>query len=139
MQASKTTHGVFGSDMLESWAEYAPPGPYHWAFRAISLLELASHVRPAANLIVSNVRGPAEPLAIAGVGIQRFYSVGPVLDGLALNVTAWSYAGALGVAALTCRRTIPEPQAIVDELHGALDALVAATRRRADGGRLQVV
>jgi WS/DGAT/MGAT family acyltransferase len=46
--------------------------------------------RPAYNLIVSSVRGPAR-LSLAGVPVVELRSLGPLAGHLGLNITAWSY------------------------------------------------
>ncbi len=82
--------------------------------RAHDRLHLANRHPPAANLVISNVRGPASTVAIAGATIRRFYSVGPVLHGLGLNVTAWSYRDALGLAILGDAAGVPDPHRIAE-------------------------
>jgi diacylglycerol O-acyltransferase len=83
-------------------------------------------VFPAAiNVIVSNVPGPRAPLVVPGHRLVAIYSVGPVLEGIGLNITAWSYQGELHVGILACRDLIPEPQRIADGLATELRALRA--------------
>ena len=60
-------------------------------------------------MIVSNVRGPAEPVTIAGDSrLVDLYSVGPILEGIGLNVTAWSYVDRLNVSVLSCPDLVPD-------------------------------
>ncbi len=91
MNAAKSFNRALGPEVMHQWAEYIPPLPFKAGFRAVSATRLMDRVRPAANLIVSNVRGPSQPVMLAGVKMRKFFSVGPLLDGLGLNVTAWSY------------------------------------------------
>lgn len=123
---AKDAHTQFGPEVMQSWAEYTPPGPYHWGFRAYSALRFADRIRPAANVIVSNVRGPAQELFLSGARIKEFYSVGPILDGLGLNITAWSYNGKMSFATLAYREAIPEPYLISERLHDSLAELERA-------------
>ena len=78
--------------------------------------------------MASNVPGPREPLQLAGVRLDAIYSVGPILEGVGLNLTAWSYLDRLHVAALGCRLSLPDPWLLVDQLADSLAELVAATR-----------
>jgi diacylglycerol O-acyltransferase len=57
-------------------------------------------------------------------------SVGPILEGIGLNITAWSYSGALGVSLLACPVSVPLPWLIIDALHDALDELRTAVVNR---------
>lgn len=133
MALAKQAHGDLGPDVLHDWTEYAHSAVLGVAARLYSKLGVASRHRPPANLVVSNVRGPDLPLYIAGSRLRRLYSVGPVLEGIGLNLTAWSYAGDLGVAALACSDLVPDAHRITDRLHAALDELV--DRARAEMGR----
>lgn len=47
---------------------------------------------PPASVTVSTVRGPREPLAVAGVPVTEVVSGGVVLDDSGLNMTVWSAA-----------------------------------------------
>jgi len=82
------------------------------------------------NLIVSSVPGPREPLYWAGGRLIDIFSVGPLIEGAGLNVTAWSYVDRLNVGILSCPERLAEPREILDGTRGALDELVAAASRR---------
>ena len=129
---AKETHERLGADVFREWTEYAPPRTYGLAFRLYTDLRLADLHRPAANLIASNVRGPAAPLYVAGVKLHGLFSVGPILDGLGLNLTAWSYHKDLSFGVIASRDAVPDPHAITDGLHDALAAFetAAGTRRK---------
>jgi WS/DGAT/MGAT family acyltransferase len=129
MQTAKTLHEALGADLYRSWTELTPPRPFHWALRLYSRLRLADRHRPAVNVIVSSVPGPRVRLGWPGGELEAIYSVGPIVEGAALNVTAWSYVDRLCIGVLTCPDLVPEPQAIAAGLHAALDELVAAAGR----------
>ena len=52
--------------------------------------------------------------------LEAIYSVGPILEGIGLNITAWSYADALHVSVLGCPTSVPDPWLIAQALHSAL-------------------
>lgn len=122
-EAAKETHERLGANVLVEWAEFAPPAIASWVIRTYSELELSRLHRPPANAIVSNVRGPGEPLSIAGARLEHIYSVGPILDGIGVNLTAWSYATELAFAVLAGRDAVPDAHLIADALHEALAEL----------------
>ena len=124
MALAKQAHGDLGPDVLQDWTSYAHSGALSIAAALYSRLGGARYHRPPANLVVSNVRGPDLPLYIAGSRLRRLYSVGPVLEGIGLNLTAWSYAGELGVATLACRDLVPDAHMITDRLHESLRELL---------------
>ena len=61
--------------------------------------------------------------------MDAIFSVGPILEGVGLNLTAWSYAGGLHIAALGCPQSLPDPWALVDRLPTALGELEIAAAR----------
>jgi diacylglycerol O-acyltransferase len=126
--AAKEVHNILGADMLADWSEYTPPRPYSWFMRQYSRFGLAERHRPPINLVVSNVPGPREPLYVAGARMEGIYSVGPILEGIGLNVTVWSYCDQLNVGVIACREHISDPHEITDGMADALDELLAVAR-----------
>jgi diacylglycerol O-acyltransferase / wax synthase len=125
-QTAKRLHDVAGADLYASWTEFAPPRPASWWMRLYSTLRLADRHPPAVNVIVSCVPGPRSGLAWPGGRLDAIYSVGPIIEGAAFNVTAWSYVDRLCIGVLTCPDLVPDPREVVEGLHGALAALLAA-------------
>lgn len=126
MDSAKALHDAVGADVMETWLAYTPPRPYAWAMRGYSGLHVADHHRAPVNVIVSCVPGPREPLWVAGARLAGFWSAGPVLEGIAVNITAWSYCDNLDVMVTSCARALPEPAAVVEAMADAMAALEAA-------------
>jgi diacylglycerol O-acyltransferase / wax synthase len=74
---------------------------------------------------VSNVPGPREPLHIAGATLDGIWSVGPILEGVGLNVTVWSYLDRIHVGVLGCADHWDDLHVVTDGMAAALDELVA--------------
>lgn len=127
MIESKRTQELLGPQMMFNWVQYTPPGPYRWAIQQYSKFRGADRHRPPINLIVSNVPGPRQPLYLSGARLTGLYSVGPILEGVGLNVTVWSYLDRMNFSAIVCPQLIPDPHEITDRLRGALDELLEAT------------
>lgn len=123
---AKIVQTLFGEETLADWVQYTPPKPYAWFMRQYSRLRIADHHPPPINLVVSNVPGPREPLFAGGARLVELYSVGPILEGIGVNVTVWSYLDQLYVGLLGCRETLPDADSIVEGMHAALDELVEA-------------
>ncbi len=70
--------------------------------------------------MVSNVPGPDFPLYFAGMELRAVYPLGPVIDGVALNITVQSYRESLFVGINACATAVPDlpglTRAMVDEL-----------------------
>ena len=76
-------------------------------------------LRPA-NLMISNVPGPDFPLYFAGMELRAVHPLGPVVDGVALNVTVQSYRDSLFVGINACASAVADlpdlTRAMVSEL-----------------------
>ena len=83
-------------------------------------------VTPTANLTVSNVRGPNVPLYTAGAKLVTFMPVSMVMDGMGLNITGFSYNGALWVCTIACRNMMPDPAFFTQCIRDSFDAHLAA-------------
>jgi len=123
---------ILGRDMLVRWTQFTPPKPFAAFMRAYSRLRLANLHPPPINLVVSNVPGPREELTIAGARLVDLYSVGPVLEGIGLNITVWSYLDRMNFAGISSPESLPDLRGIVDRLGPALDELVALARQEAE-------
>ena len=123
-RAARRANELAGRELLDQWLAYVPPKPFAWLSRWYARSALVRRRPPMMNLVASNVRGPAEEVAVAGVPIVDLYSVGPLNINMALNVTVWSYAGKLNFTVLSCPRQLPDAHVITD-------AIVAAHARLA--------
>ena len=77
------------------------------------------------NLFVSNVPGPQLPLYVGGVRVAGIYPVSAISDLTgALNITLFSYDGALDFGLIACRELVPDVGMLIGYLRDALDELL---------------
>jgi diacylglycerol O-acyltransferase / wax synthase len=124
---SKKVQHVLGLDMMRDWVEFTPPAPFSALLDLYSRRRTASKHRPPFNVIVSNVRGPSQDVTFSGVRLSDLFSVGPLIEGIGLNVTAWSYRGRLNFSLLSCPELVPDLRELAADLAPALEELVTAT------------
>ena len=117
---------ALGPDLLERWIEYTPPEPYMAFSRFWSGRHMADRMPPPVNLVVSNVPGPREAITIGPYELESFYSVGPILEGIGLNLTGWSYGDDVCLVGLACPDQLEDVQALVDRIPAALAELLDA-------------
>lgn len=96
-------------------------------FLSQAILGFGGRGRPASNVVISNVPGPAETRYIDGARLLEIYPVSLLFNGQALNITAVSYDGEFNIGFTGCRDSIPSLQKIavyageeLDELESAL-------------------
>lgn len=92
---------------------------------AESAVRLVGHVRPF-NVVVSNVPGPRTPLYAGGAEMLHYYPFAPIVDGLGLNISLFSYAGQIEFGLNACRDLVPDVQVLCTMLHESFDELRAA-------------
>ena len=122
---AKVMQNLLGAEMMANWVQYTPGRPYSWAVQQWSRYRVADQLPAPINVVVSNVPGPREPLYAGSARLDAIYSVGPILEGVGLNVTGWSYLDRLNVGILACREHIEDPHDLAARLGTALEELVA--------------
>lgn len=80
---------------------------------------------PIANVAISNVPGPQQPLYAAGARMTDYWPLSIVEHGVGLNITVMSYAGTMGFGFTTARCAVPDARELSAALHAALDELLA--------------
>ncbi len=125
-KGAKTEHNALGATTLQDWAQHATPNTFALAARLYTGMRLADRHRPIANLVISNVPGPDFPLYLGGAQMLAGFPLGPVMDGMGLNMTIMSYQGALYWGLISCARAVPRLWDIAAAVPAALSELLAA-------------
>ena len=126
MQTSKELNQLLGPELFREWTEQTPPRLFAGLVRQYARWHVADLHPPPINVIVSSVPGPPAPLYWAEGRLHQLYSVGPLVDGVGLNVTAWSYVDRLNVGLLSCPDRLPELDEVAAGLRAALAELLQA-------------
>jgi diacylglycerol O-acyltransferase / wax synthase len=92
-----------------------------------SRARLADRLPPLANVVVSNVPGPAVPLYLCGARMLGYWPVSIPTHGIGLNITVQSYAGSLDLGLIACRRRVPDIEALAAGVVAAFEAMEAAS------------
>jgi WS/DGAT/MGAT family acyltransferase len=108
---------------LSDWIELFPPFVSRAIFSRLPNWMMRAGRPPQANVIVSNVPGAREVLYYGETPVSEFYSIGPLLEGVGLNITFWSYGDALEVSVLADRDALRDPWELVADLRAAFEEL----------------
>ena len=122
-KGAKEEHHAIGATMLQDWAEFAAPTTFSLAARVYTGMRLAERMPVPINLVISNVPGPPIPLYFAGSKLTELYPLGPIFDGVALNVTVVSYMDRLYWGFMACRDTVPGLWELAEAVPEALGEL----------------
>jgi diacylglycerol O-acyltransferase len=125
-KGAKEEHNALGATTLQNWAEHATPNVFAVAARLYTGMKLADRHRPIANLVISNVPGPDFPLYLGGSQMLGMFPLGPVMDGMGLNITIMSYMGVLYWGLASDARAVPRLWDIAAAIPHALTELMEA-------------
>jgi WS/DGAT/MGAT family acyltransferase len=125
-KGAKEEHQALGATTLQNWAEHATPNVFAAAARLYTGMKLADRHRPVANLVISNVPGPDFPLYLGGSQLLGMFPLGPVMDGMGLNITIMSYLGVLYWGLASDARAVPRLWDIAAAVPRALSELMEA-------------
>jgi diacylglycerol O-acyltransferase len=126
-QAARDTkeHFAHTKDMTAAKAFGAFP-PFLWKWTPQLAKQLHGPPSLFGNILVSNVRGPAEHLWFDRARLDEFYSIGHIAHGGALNMTVWSYAGELRLSIYACPQVVPDAEKLGDYFRESLEELLEA-------------
>jgi len=110
-------------------------GDFSFAFMPVVLpalvklansVNLAEHVGPVCNLIISNLQGPPVPFYCAEARVEAMYPVSALIHGIGLNITVQSYTGRLDIGVIGDRAALPDIGRLADYMVAAVSELADA-------------
>jgi diacylglycerol O-acyltransferase len=110
--------------LIGDLAQMALPAVTTRLARTVAGTRLFDRVRPPANVTISGLKGPGFPLFCAGSRVAAMYPVGPIAEGIGLNVTILSYLDQLHFGLMGCRKLLPELDDLTLYVDDALGELV---------------
>jgi WS/DGAT/MGAT family acyltransferase len=126
MQAAKGQLELVPANVLVDLTETASPVVAASAMRLASRLRLAERFTLPANVVISNVPGPRQPLYLRGMQLEHYVPVSTIADGMGLNITVHSYLDRLDFGLVADRELVPDLWDLVDLHVAEIDRLLAA-------------
>ena len=111
--AAKGIFQLVGPELLPRWTAYAPPAVSESLFRRSAARTGRSKMF---NFHISNVPGPRQRGRVDGTLVTEIYSVGPLMAGVAVNITVWSYADQLNISVLTDDVVVRDPHEVTEAM-----------------------
>lgn len=118
-----------GPELMYEWGQFIPPSIFPPLVRGYSRVRAARWHPAAFNVTVSNVPGPRESISIGGTRLSDVFSVGPLADGIGLNVTVWSYVSKLNFSLLACTDLLGDVDVLASYFPAALAELDRTAQR----------
>jgi WS/DGAT/MGAT family acyltransferase len=111
-----------GAD-ISSILQICPP----WLMRALRWYIEKHHGKFSlfANVVLSNVPGPQEPIYLDRYKLDSWFSTGQIFEGTCLNMTMWSYCGKTCLCILADAKIVPDGWVIYNSFVEELKALLA--------------
>ncbi len=122
-RAMKATMGSLKSVLPTDYPSLGIP----WLIEAATALygkaRLADRLPQVANVVISNVPGPAQPLYLAGARMLSNWPTSIVVHGLALNITVQSQGGRLDFGLMADGVAMPDVREVADAISITFDDL----------------
>ena len=123
--AMKSTLGSVKSLMPTDFPSLGIPWLMRTAASLYGRAKVADRIPPLANVVISNVPGPAFPLYMAGAKMLTNYPTSIVVHGVGLNITVQSYNESLDVGLIACADAAPHLADLAVHMTESLNELKA--------------
>jgi diacylglycerol O-acyltransferase / wax synthase len=126
LRDAKERFRAMPAELLTDLTHFVPSAIAARASRTTMRLAARAPIRPALNLVISNVPGPRQPLFLGGARLLAYYPVSVVTEGVGLNITVQSYLDRLDFGIVVDRDQVDDAWTLMDAMAGALDELEQA-------------
>ena len=124
LKRAKSQNSALPASLMTDVSNFLPPAIFSRASRLA--LEVTGRIRPALNLVVSNVPGPPVPLYCAGAKLVSHHPVSVITDGVGLNITIMSYLDHIDVGIVVDHDMVDDAWPFMDAVSSALEDLKKA-------------
>ena len=115
-----------GAKTLAKMAEAVPFGVANQAARLYSRFQMAEAHNPVFNVTITNVPGPQFPLYIEGHKLLSIMGSAPIIDGMGLIITIFSYNGLVTISPTSDQKSMPDMDVFSRYLRESANELEAA-------------
>lgn len=125
----KTYNNALGAETLSNMAEAVPFGLANQAARIYSRFNMSKMHKPVYNAMITNVPGPPMPLYIHGHRMVSMSGMAPILDGMGVIITIFSYNGQVTISTTSDAKTMPDIDVFSRYLREAANELEEAVHK----------
>lgn len=122
----KTYQSAVGAKALSNMAEAVPFGIANQAARLYTRYQVAEMHNPVFNLTITNVPGPPIKLYLNGHKLLSIMGMAPIIDGMGLIITIFSYDGHITISPTSDAKTMPDIDTFTRYIRECANELEAA-------------
>ena len=126
----KTYQKAMGAKALSNMAEAVPFGIANQAARLYTRFQISEMHNPVFNVTITNVPGPQFPLYINGHKLLSVMGMAPIIDGMGLIITIFSYNGLLMISPTSDINSMPDLDDFTRYIRESANELEAAMLKR---------
>lgn len=127
---SKTYQGAIGAKALANAAEVVPFGLANQAARLYSRFKISEMHNPVFNVTITNVPGPQFPIYMNGHKLFSVMGAAPIIDGMGLIITIFSYNGLVSISPTSDAKTMPDMNEFTRMIRESANELEAEILKR---------
>jgi len=127
----KIYQNAMGAKTLSNLAEVVPFGIANQASRLYTRFNVSKMHNPVFNVVITNVPGPQMPLYMQGHKLHTLMGMAPIIDGMGLIITVFSYNGSVSISPTSDAKSMPDIELFtryIRESANELEALVLARK-----------
>ena len=128
----KTYQGAMGAKSIANMAEIVPYGVANQAAKIYSRYNMAKMHNPVFNCVITNVPGPQFPLYLQGHKLYAVMGTAPIMDGMGLIITIFSYNGEVIISATSDSNSMPDVDVFTRYLRESANELEAEILKHKD-------
>jgi diacylglycerol O-acyltransferase / wax synthase len=130
--SGKSYQGAIGAKTLANMAEAIPFGIANQAARLYSRFHISELHNPVFNVTITNVPGPPIPLYLSGHKLLSIMGMAPIIDGMGLIITIFSYDGHVTMSVTSDANSMPDIDVFTKYLLESANELEAAVLKVKD-------
>ncbi|MFT5168731.1 MAG: diacylglycerol O-acyltransferase [Saprospiraceae bacterium] len=130
--SGKSYQDAIGAKTLANMAEAVPFGIANQAARLYSRFHISELHNPVFNVTITNVPGPPIPLYLNGHKLLTIMGMAPIIDGMGLIITIFSYDGHVTMSATSDANSMPDIDTFTKYLLDSANELEAAALKVKD-------
>ena len=132
--SAKMYNQAIGVKTIMEYYDTVPFALGSLASRLYTYTAMAKRHNPLFNVVITNIPGPQIPLYMNGARLQGNYGCVPILDGIGIILTMFSYAGTFSISVTTCKEIMPDVENFMNHVKSAFESLESAVGLTAGQG-----